>query len=118
MTREPQRAPPRYAQGDLTSLAPHERLPEILVVPRISRFAFILLGSKITTDGDCSHEIKRLLLLGRKVKEGRRGSEEAVPGPSVFPSGSIFLPGESHGQRSLAGYSPWDRKELDTTEVT
>ena len=28
---------------------------------------FIFLGSKITTDGDCSHEIKRLLLLGRKV---------------------------------------------------
>ena len=28
---------------------------------------FILWGSKITTDGDCSHEIKRLLLLGRKV---------------------------------------------------
>ena len=29
---------------------------------------FILLGSKITADGDCSHEIKRLLFLGRKVK--------------------------------------------------
>ena len=28
---------------------------------------FIFLGSKITVDGDCSHEIKRLLLLGRKV---------------------------------------------------
>ena len=28
---------------------------------------FILGGSKITTDGDCSHEIKRHLLLGRKV---------------------------------------------------
>ena len=28
---------------------------------------FICLGSKITADGDCSHEIKRLLLLGRKV---------------------------------------------------
>ena len=30
--------------------------------------AFILGGSKITADGDCSHEIKRLLLLGRKVR--------------------------------------------------
>ena len=30
----------------------------------------------------------------------------------------VFLPGESHGQRSLAGYSPWDHKELDATEVT
>ena len=28
---------------------------------------FIFWGSKITTDGDCSHEIKRLLLLGRKI---------------------------------------------------
>ena len=28
----------------------------------------------------------------------------------------VFLPGESHGQRSLVGYSPWDHKELDTTE--
>ena len=28
----------------------------------------------------------------------------------------LFLPGEFHGQRSLAGYSPWDHKELDTTE--
>ena len=28
---------------------------------------FILLGSKITADGDCSHEIKRRLLLGRKL---------------------------------------------------
>ena len=36
MTREPGRAPPRHAHGDLTSLAPHERLPEILVVPRAS----------------------------------------------------------------------------------
>ena len=27
----------------------------------------------------------------------------------------IFLPGESHGQRSLAGYSPWGHKESDTT---
>ena len=29
--------------------------------------AFIFLGSKITADGDCSHEVKRRLLLGRKV---------------------------------------------------
>ena len=36
MTRETGRAPPRYAHGDLTSLAPHERLPEILVVPRVT----------------------------------------------------------------------------------
>ena len=31
---------------------------------------------------------------------------------------SVFLPGKSHGQRSLAGYSLQDCKELDTTEAT
>ena len=30
----------------------------------------------------------------------------------------VFLPGESHGQRSLAGHGPWGRRELDMTEVT
>ena len=30
----------------------------------------------------------------------------------------VFLPKESHGQRSLVGYSPQDRKELDSTEAT
>ena len=30
----------------------------------------------------------------------------------------VFLPGESHGQRSLVGYSPWDHKESDRTEHT
>ena len=29
----------------------------------------------------------------------------------------VFLPGESQGQRSLAGYSPWGDRELDTTEL-
>ena len=28
----------------------------------------------------------------------------------------VFLPGESHGQRSLVGYSPWGHTELETTE--
>ena len=31
-----------------------------------------------------------------------------------WQSTSVFLPGEPHGQRSLVGYSPWGRKELDT----
>ena len=30
----------------------------------------------------------------------------------------VFLSGESHGQRSLVGYSPWGHTESDTTEVT
>ena len=37
------------------------------------------------------------------------------PGEGSGNSTSVFLPGESHGQRSLAGYSPGGRKESDTT---
>ena len=44
---------------------------------------FILGGSKITADGDCSHEIKRLLLLGRKVMTNL---------DSIFKSRDITLP--------------------------
>ena len=44
---------------------------------------FILGGSRITTDGDCSHEIKRRLLLGRKVKTNL---------DSIFKSRDITLP--------------------------
>ena len=29
----------------------------------------------------------------------------------------VFLPGESHGQRNMVGYSPWGRKESDTSEA-
>ena len=42
--------------------------------------------------------------LGRSSGEG---NEHPLP---------VFLLGESHGQRSLASYSPWDSKELGTTE--
>ena len=44
---------------------------------------FIFLGSKITADGDCSHEIKRRLLLGRKVMTNL---------DSIFKSRDISLP--------------------------
>ena len=37
------------------------------------------------------------------------GSERSPGGGNVFPP--VFLPGESHGQRSLVGYNPWSRKE-------
>ena len=66
---------------------------------------FIFWGSKITADGDCSHEIKKRLLLGRKVMTDL---------DSIFTP--VLLPGKSHGQRSLEGCSPWDRWGLDTTE--
>ena len=32
--------------------------------------------------------------------------------------GNPFLPGESHGERDLAGYSPWSHRESDMTEAT
>ena len=41
-----------------------------------------------------------------------------IPWRRPQQSTPVFLPGESRGQKSLAGYSPWSRKELDTTEVT
>ena len=44
---------------------------------------FIFLGSKITAEGDCSHEIKRCLLLGRKVMTNL---------DSIFKSRGITLP--------------------------
>ena len=44
---------------------------------------FIVLGSKITADGDCSHEIKRHLLLGRKAMTNI---------DSIFKSRNITLP--------------------------
>ena len=44
---------------------------------------FIFLGSKVTADGDCSHEIKRHLLLGRKVMSNL---------DSIFKSRDITLP--------------------------
>ena len=40
------------------------------------------------------------------------------PGERKWQTTSIFLPGESYGQRSLAGYSLWGCKESDTTEAT
>ena len=39
---------------------------------------FIFLGSKITADGDCSHEIKRRLLLGRKVMTNLLSSVQSL----------------------------------------
>ena len=48
---------------------------------------FILRGSKITADGDCSHEIKRCLLLGRKA---------ITNVDSIFKSRDITLPANVH----------------------
>ena len=39
-----------------------------------------------------------------------------IPWRRKWQPNPVFLPGESHGWRSLAGYSPWGHKELETTE--
>ena len=62
---------------------------------------FILGGSKITADGDCSHEIKRRLLLGRKIMTNLdsifKSRDITLPkkGPSIqgygFPSGHVWM---------------------------
>ena len=41
-----------------------------------------------------------------------------IPWRKKWQPAPIFLPGEFHGQRSLAGYNPWGHAESDTTEVT
>ena len=89
---------------------------------------FILLGSKITADGDCSHEIKRGLLLGRKTMTNLdsilKSRDIALPTKVQLVKARrrqwhptpVLLPGKSHGRRSLVGYSSWGRQELDRTE--
>ena len=44
------------------------------------------------------------------------GKKKKDPLEKGVATHSVFLPGESQGQRSLTGYSPWGWKELDTTE--
>ena len=62
---------------------------------------FICLGSKITADGDCSHEIKRFLLLGRKImtnldsilksRDITLSTEVRLVKAMVFPSSHVWL---------------------------
>ena len=56
-----------------------------------------------------------------KVSVCNAGDLGSIPGLGRSPgegSGNtpVLLPGKSHGQRSLVGYSPWGRKESDTIE--
>ena len=75
-------------------------------VERVSDFIF--LGSKITVDGDCSHEIKRRLLLGRKVMTNL---------DSIFKSRDIHLPTKVHPVKAtvfpvvMYGYESWTVKK-------
>ena len=71
---------------------------------------FILGGSKITTDGDCSHDIKRCLLLGRKVMTNL---------DSILKSRDITLPTKVHLVKAMVfpvvmyGYESWTIKKAE-----
>ena len=76
---------------------------------------FIFLGSKITTDGDCSHEIKRHLLLGRKVMTNL---------DSILKSRNITLPTKVCLVKAtvfpvvMYGFESWTiKKKLSTEEL-
>ena len=60
---------------------------------------------------------------GSKESAHYMGDPGLIPGSGRFPGGGhgnplVSLSGESRGQGSLAGYSPWGRKELDMTAAT
>ena len=42
----------------------------------------------------------------------------SIPSTRAWQSTPVFLPRESQGQKTLVGYSPWGRRESDTTEAT
>ena len=71
---------------------------------------FIFLGSKITADGDCSHEIKRCLLLGRKVMTNLDG---------ILKSRDITLPTKVHLVKAMVfpvvmyGCESWTVKKAE-----
>ena len=71
---------------------------------------FILLGSKISTDGDCSHEIKRCLLLGRKFM---------INLESILKSRNITLPTKVHLVKAMVfpvvmyGCESWTIKKAE-----
>ena len=71
---------------------------------------FILGGSKITADGDCSHEIKRCLLLGRKVMANL---------DSILKSRDITLMTKVHSVKAMVspvvvyGYESWTIKKAE-----
>ena len=71
---------------------------------------FIFLGSKITADGDCSHEIKRRLLLGRKAMTNL---------DSIFKSRDITLPTKIHLVKAMVfpvvmyGCESWTIKKAE-----
>ena len=84
------------------------------------------IGEPITKKIALGRLTSRACPTGSEVKNlhtGDTGDSGLIPRSGRFPwsrawqSTPVFLPGESHGQRSLGGYSPWGCKELDTTEA-
>ena len=75
---------------------------------------FILLGSKITADGDCNHEIKRCLLLGRKAMTNLY---------SILKSRDITLPTKVHLVKSMVlpvviyGCESWTMKKAECRRI-
>ena len=65
------------------------------------------------------HREQGLRLRPRAGWHQSHSRKETTPGlhpSSDWPQGLLLLPGKSHGQRSMVGYSPWGRKESDMTE--
>ena len=52
------------------------------------------------------------------IRHGFNPWVRKIPWRRAWQPTLVFLPGECHGQRILAGYSPWGCKELDATKVT
>ena len=75
---------------------------------------FVFLGSKITADGDCSHEIKRHLLLGGKVMATL---------DSIFKSRDITMPTKVHLAKAMVfpvvmyGYESWTVKKAEHRRI-
>ena len=70
------------ASGPITSWEIHGETVETVA-------DFILGGSKITVDGDCTHEIKRCLLLGRKVMTNIDSSPSGSPVPGILQATTL-----------------------------
>ena len=68
---------------------------------------FISLGSKITTDGDCSHEITRYLLLGRKVMTNL---------DNILTSRDVILPTKVHLVKAIVFLVVRHRSEILTVK--
>ena len=62
--------------------------------------------------------VKNLPANARDMRPGFDPWVGKIPWRRAWQPTPVSLPGESHGQRSLVGSSPWGRKELDTTEAT